>query len=315
MIDIFNEECVEGSKIIIQDNSVDLIICDPPFGIEESMFEKHYYRDEELVLEGYIEAPVDYEKFSFEWISECKRILKDNGSFYIISGWTNLHHILNAVNKLNLNIVNHIIWKYNFGVSTKRKFVSSHYHILYITMSKKSKPTFNTYCRFGFDEKTKDNRSLNYADMEDVWCIPKEYQSGEIKSSNKLPEELVKKIIQYSSNEGNLVCDFFLGNFTTAIVSKKMGRNFIGFELNKKSYDYFSNKMENIEFGSDLVNLKIVEDGTPSNQGKKLEQKEIDDIKLDFNELNKTKTKKDVINILIDKYGRGRWSLERIIKR
>ena len=57
-----------------------------------------------------------------------------------------------------------------------------------------------------------------------------------MKNINKLPEELVKKMIQYSSNEGDLVCDFFLGNFTTAVVSKKLNRVPMGFELNKHAF-------------------------------------------------------------------------------
>ncbi len=314
MITVYNQDCVEGAKNHIEDNSVDLIICDPPFGIEESSFQKHYYRDD-LVIEGYVEAPTDYEKFSLDWITESKRIMKDNGSMYIISGWTNLHHILNAVNKLGLHMINHIIWKYNFGVCTKTKFVSSHYHILYLSKTKKVKPKFNTYSRFGFSEKTADDRSLLYSDMEDVWNIPKEYQSGERKNANKLPEELIRKIMQYSSDEGDLVCDFFLGNFTSAVVSKKMNRNFVGFEINENSYNHFIKEMESVVEGSDLANLKVVDVGTPANQGKKLEQEEIDSIQKDFNELLNTKTKKDSIKAITEKYGRGRWSVERIIKR
>ena len=71
---------------------------------------------------------------------------------------------------------------------------SSHYHILYITKSKKAIPTFNTYSRFGFSEKTTDERSLVYEDMEDVWTIGKEYQPKEFKSVNKLPEALIEGV-------------------------------------------------------------------------------------------------------------------------
>jgi len=192
-------------------------------------------------------------KTSLAWINECKRILKDNGSFYIISGWTNLYHILNAIDELKLHLVNHIIWKYNFGVYTQRKFVSSHYHILYLTKSSRSRPTFNTCCRFNREERTDIGGSALYSDMEDVWYIRKEYQKGKLKNSNKLPEGLVKKIIQYSSNQGDIVCDFFMGNFTTAMVAKKMGRNCVGFEINKNPFDVFSKELANIEFGRDLL--------------------------------------------------------------
>lgn len=238
---IFNENCITGCKHF-HDETIDLIICDPPFGIQETTFDKHYNRNENNVIKGYIEAPEDYYQFSLSWITQAKRILKPNGSMYIISGWTNLKHILNAIDECNLKTINHLIWKYNFGVYTKNKYVSSHYHILYVC-KQKGKPKFNTYCRFNKNDR-KNGRSLNYRDLEDVFVINKEYSPGEIKNKNKLPDALVEKLISYSSDENDLVADFFLGNFTTAIVSKKMNRIPCGFEINPISFQYGIQRME-----------------------------------------------------------------------
>jgi len=69
---IYNIDCIEGAKKYINDNSIDLIICDPPFGINETSFKKHYGR-KDLVLDGYVKAPIDYENFS----SVDKRMQKD----------------------------------------------------------------------------------------------------------------------------------------------------------------------------------------------------------------------------------------------
>jgi site-specific DNA-methyltransferase (adenine-specific) len=65
--------------------------------------------------------------------------MKDDGSMYIVSGWSNLSSIYKALDKLDLYTINHIVWKYNFGVATKSKFVSAHYHIFYISKNKKTK--------------------------------------------------------------------------------------------------------------------------------------------------------------------------------
>ncbi len=251
---IFNTDCIPGSKLYLKDESVDLMICDPPFGINESEFDGHYNREESNVLDGYVEAPEDYYTFTFQWVSEAKRVLKPNGSMYVISGWTNLLDVLNVLKELDLNIVNHLIWKFNFGVFTKNKFVSSHYHILYLTKGKKSNPVFNTFCRFSSDEKDFFNGSLNYQDLEDVWVLNKEYHKGEMKNKNKLPDKLVEKMILYSSNKGDTICDFFMGNFTTAVVAIKLGRIPIGFELNTNSYNYYMDIIENLELG--VVNYK-----------------------------------------------------------
>jgi len=251
-VNIYCTDCVEGSLKKMQASSVDLIICDPPFGIGESSFGRYYNRDNSNVIEGYVEIPDKYDVFSMEWIGAAKRILKDNGSMYIVSGWTNLADVLNAVNRNNLFVINHIIWKFNFGVFTRKKFVTSHYHILYVKKNKKSKVTFNKSCRFSSEQKDSSGGSLVYQDMEDVWNINKEYHRGVQKNSNKLPESLVAKMIQYSSNEGDVVCDFFLGNFTTAIVAKKLKRIPCGFEINKASFDLGMQTLENTNEGDEV---------------------------------------------------------------
>jgi len=237
MFRIFNEDCVKGSKSHFSNNEVDLLICDPPFGIHETTFDKHYNRKEDNVLDGYVEAPSDYYKWCYDWLSEGRRILKENGSAYIVSGHSKLREMLNAIDDTKFSIINHIIWKYNFGVYTKNKYVTSHYHILYLKKDIKSKPKFNTECRYNSGDRDKNNRSILYRDMEDVWTINKEYHPGKVKNKNKLPEELVKKMILYSSDKTDTVCDFFLGNFTTAIVANKLNRIPMGFEINSSSFE------------------------------------------------------------------------------
>src|SRR5579872_5801432 len=107
MLNIYNEDCIEGAKKHIQDKSVDLMICDPPFGIDEITFDKHYKRQKDNVFDGYVEAPKDYQDWTTSWLNESYRILKDNGSMYLISGWSKLREVLNACNDVGFNIVNH----------------------------------------------------------------------------------------------------------------------------------------------------------------------------------------------------------------
>lgn len=226
------EDCIQNR---LPDECVDLGIYDPPFGIQENSFGKHYNRDESLTINGYVEAPADYYAFTKEWITEAIRILKPDGSMYIVSGWSYADVIGRVIRELDLFLINKIIWNYSFGVYTSRKYVSSHYEIFYVKKNKQAKPTFNTYCRFAKDAVDKKGGKLNYQDREDVWRINKEYQKGKTKNKNKLPEALVEKMILYSSNEGDIVCDFFMGNFTTQEVCKKRNRHCIGFELNTRA--------------------------------------------------------------------------------
>lgn len=311
---IWNEDCITGASKI-EDNSIDLIICDPPFGISESTFSKYYKRNNDNVISGYVEAPDDYDKFTLDWMTEAHRILKDDGSMYIVSGWTNLSSLYKAIEKLGLIEINHIIWKFNFGVNTKNKFVTSHYHILYLSKSKKAKRVFNTNCRFTQLDKDIDNGSLLYKDMEDVWVINKEYQQGKEKNANKLPNKLVEKMIEYSSNDDDIICDFFLGNFTTADCALRLGRKFVGFELNSETYNFHISRIEKISYGVDKKDVKNIE--TPFfNQGKKLTETDILNIKIRFNELKKTvKTKKEIIERLCIEFGRGRFSIINILEK
>ena len=317
MLRIYNEDCIAGAQEHFKENAIcDLMIFDPPFGINESSFGKHYKRRDEFVLGGYVEAPEDYENFSEAWLTQAKRLLKPNGAMYIISGWSKLRELLNAINKVDLHIINHIIWKFNFGVNTTTKYVTSHYHILYLCHNAKAKPKFNTYCQFGAQEKDDNNRSLNYQDLEDVFQINKEYQPGQKKNKNKLPDALIEKLILYSSDEGDIVCDFFLGNFTTAYVARRLGREPIGFEINKESYDLHINQVEALEPGCGLRDLKHVVNYKPENQGKPITE---EDKKAIFNDyqamLKEGKKKKDIKKILCDKYKRGPFAIKNIIDK
>lgn len=317
MYRIYNEDCITGSKKHFDSGVVDLMICDPPFGINETSFGKHYNRDEDVVIGGYVEAPTDYYKFTYDWLEEAKRLLKPDGSMYIVSGWSNLKDILNAVDDLGLVVVNHIIWKFNFGVHTKKKFVSSHYHIIYVKKDCKHKPVFNTHCRFTPNDKNDDGSSLQYQDMQDVWVINKDFNRGQKKNKNKLPEELVNKMILYSSNVEDVVCDFFMGNFTTASCSIKLDRKPIGFELNKEIYNYYMDRIEKITPGSGIPPLQFGFN-LPENQGKRVSEEERYQIvqkyfNIKANEFGISKTK--VIDKLCEIYGRGRFSILNILKQ
>ncbi len=117
----------------IPDGSIDLIVTDPPFAIDFKAKRSNYNRSQDKVLEGYNEIPKEkYYEFTVRWMREAYRILKNTGSMYVFSGWTNLKDILNAIDDVGFITINHIIWKYQFGVFTRRKFVTSHYHVLFV---------------------------------------------------------------------------------------------------------------------------------------------------------------------------------------
>ena len=246
---VYNENCIEGMKNHVSANTVDLIFTDPPYGIDGDGLDVHYNRDESNVVPGYIDVPLkDYAEFSKQWIDQCRRVLRPGGSLYIVSGYTNLHHILNALHSTSLVEINHIIAKYSFGVSTTKKFVSSHYHVLFWQKPDKGKQkrTFNSNWKYT-DQKD------SYHDRLSVQDMPRDYKPGQIKNKNQLSEDFITKFIMYSSNRGDTVLDCFGGGLTTGRAALRYGRKFIGFELNKNAYDAFVPTLSNVEVLTDPV--------------------------------------------------------------
>lgn len=228
----------------IPKNKIDLVITDPPFAINFKAKKANYNRISSRVISGYNEiTPEDYYDFTFSWMNEVYRVLKESGSMYVFSGWNNLKDILRALDDVGFVTINHIIWKYQFGVVTRKKFVTSHYHCLYVCKNDE-KRNFFPFSRFNKEDKTKEGRSLHYKDKEDVWDIKREYWTGDEKTPTKLPSELIEKILQYSSKKKDIVLDPFLGSGQVAVVSKSNGRRFLGFEIVPDYYRFAKKRLD-----------------------------------------------------------------------
>lgn len=213
--------------------SIDLLVTDPPFAIDFKAQRLNYNRTGSNVLEGYREIPAgDYADFTFRWMEEAFRILSSTGSLYVFSGWNRLKEVLYSLDEAGFTTINHLIWKYQFGVFTKRKFVTSHYHILFAVKD----PVHYTF-----------HKIEHYP--EDVWVINREYWKGRKKTPTKLPYKLVERILSFSSSPGDMVLDPFLGSGTVAVVSRDMGRHFLGFEVVDEYYSFAVERLQNREPG------------------------------------------------------------------
>lgn len=312
---IENEDCF---KFIdkIPTESVDLILTDPPFGLNEKKFDAlHYNRNSKKVIDGYVEAPsnLSYESWCYKWIRKLNRILKKNGSILVFSGWTHEADIQNSFRKTKkFKLVNHLIWNYNFGVFTSSKFVSSHYHILYYCKTN-GKPYFNKNAYHNEDHRNSKGGSCVYDDIQDVIKVNKEYKPNKQTNSNQLPISLIEKLIKHTTKENDVVLDIFSGDFTTQKATLKLKRNAWGCEINKlmcqKNFDILKNfknvytKEEDINGYKKSINLV--------NQGKKITEKERKEIISFFNSIEGSKKHKFEKTALYFK--RGTWSIKRII--
>jgi len=221
-----------------KERSFDLIIADPPFGISFNKSSHEYGADDYDLYEDEF-TPQTYFQFSKQWIKTCFEGLTSKGSLYIISGWTNLRPILNAVAESRFHMLNHAIWQFSWGVYTKRRFVTSHYHILLLVKNKK----VNQF----YKQKHYD---------EDVFYWP-EYNRGNDPHRIKghpcqLPIVLLEKLILTSSSVGDLVGDVFSGSGGTLLAARVTGRDVIGFEI-RREYEPIIH--EKARFGKSVSHL------------------------------------------------------------
>lgn len=217
----------------VPDETIDMIFADPPYfmgtegvlhrtdgskfkGVEDSWDKFSNYNE--------------YDLFSYNWLKECRRVLKKDGTIWVIGSFQNIYRLGFIMQNLGFWILNDVIWSKpnavpNFSGS---RFQNSHETLLWCSKSKKAKYTFNY----------KTMKHLNGGKQEkSVWdisiCIGSERLKGEdgkkIHSTQK-PEKLLYNIILSSTKPGDLVLDPFFGTGTTGAVAKQLGRNYVGID-------------------------------------------------------------------------------------
>lgn len=310
-----NGDCIEGARRFLATGTVDLIVTDPPYGIDGDRLDRHYNRNEVHVVEGYVEVPgADYADFTCAWVAEASRVLRPGGALFVISGYTHLYEVLGALRDSPLVEVNHIVWKYPFGVWTTRKFVSSHYHVLY--WAKPGGPrTFNLEARYGRTERGEDGGSLNYLDREDVWTLGRENKPGRLKNRNELPMALLEKIVQYASNEGDLVCDLFLGGGSTARAAIGLNRRFAGFEISDAIFRVRVPELAGLVPGARSAAQRRPVITSVPNRGKVWTSREETALRGAYARHRRDGLGKgDAIARLCEEFGRGRFAIEKRLK-
>jgi site-specific DNA-methyltransferase (adenine-specific) len=235
---ILFEDCIEGMKKM-PSNCVDLVIADPPFGIGFSGREEIYNRSKDFVIESYNEINTNYSDFTEKWMGSIQRIMKPEATAYVFSGWNHLEDVLRGARLSGLSTINHLIWKYQFGVFTKNKYVTSHYHLLLLAKNP-SKYYFNKLEHYPLD----------------IWDIKRKYRKGERKNATTLPFEVIRRCIDFSSKPGDLVFDPFMGMATTAAVAKSIWRHYYGFEINQNMKSVINKRLLDISPGQEYITLE-----------------------------------------------------------
>ena len=144
----------------------------------------------------------------------------------------------------------------------------------------------------------------------------REYKPGTMKNKNELPTTLLIKMIQYSSNEGEVVADFFCGGFSTAVVALGLNRRFVGFEISRQIFDAKIQGIKNLVPGHLLAQLKNPASGIPENAKKAWTDQDIRILRDRFFSLcAEGMSRKQVIERLQKDLGRGHWSIDKALKK
>jgi modification methylase len=282
----FINKIVNGNSLEILKNipnkTFDLVFADPPYNLQ---IKENLNRPDNSKVNGVndkwdkFKNFKEYDNFCKKWLSECKRILKDNGSIWVIGSYHNIFRIGYHIQNLDYWILNDVIWKKNNPMPNFKgtRFTNAHETLIWASKNKKSKYTFN------YNSLKCLNDDLQ---MRSDWTLPICSGSERIKKNGKKihstqkPESLLHRVILASTNKGDLIFDPFLGTGTTAVVAKKIGRNYFGIEKEKKYFkaaeqrlkstkkieDHYLDTIKNnkskprIPFGS-LIELGIVKPG------------------------------------------------------
>ena len=216
---IYNEDCINGMKRIY-DNSIDLIVTDPPYLISYKTGRRKdkTHRFNETILND------NNEQLIKNYIKECHRILKDNTAMYLFCSPSKVDFFKKELEQY-FDIKNMIIWvKNNHTAGDLESSFGRKYEIIFLVNK---------------------GRSLFKGErLTDVWTFPRVVGDNQLHQNQK-PIELIKQCIIKHSNTDDIVFDGFMGSGTTAAAALDLDRKFLGFELDKYYYEVAIKRIDN----------------------------------------------------------------------
>jgi site-specific DNA-methyltransferase (adenine-specific) len=207
----------------LEDESVDLIIADPPYNLGKS----YGNTNDEMSFD-------DYLHFTRRWLFECRRALRKSGSIYVFMGFRYISYLYDIMEKeLDLNFNSWIVWHYTQGMGKTKGFSPRHDDILFFTASDDF--TFNLDDVRVPQKYYRQRNNMRGANPGDVWTFSHVHYSNPNRQAHptQKPEGLIERMVLASSNPGDLVLDPFSGSGTTLRVCDQLGRASLGFEINR----------------------------------------------------------------------------------
>lgn len=224
----------------IPENTIDLVFADPPYNLQ---LEGELLRPNLTLVDAVdddwdqFESFIQYDRFTREWLTACRRVLKPTGTLWVIGSYHNIYRVGKILQDLNFWFLNDVVWVKANPMPNFRgvRYTNAHETLLWMQKEKGARYTFNYHAMKGLN---------NDLQMRSDWYIPlctgKERlkdADGEKAHPTQKPEGLLYRVILSSSNPGDVVLDPFFGTGTTGAVARKLHRHFIGIEVEKKYAD------------------------------------------------------------------------------
>lgn len=230
---IYNGDCFEIMQNLIDKGiSVDAIICDPPYAINYTKWDK---------------------EFNMETIADlCYKLLKDNGNLILFQGWSNVAKTKEILDE-RFSIQNWIVWDRIKGRGAKKNFVSTREDILWYC--KGGSPTYNKiYSNIpkktgGLGKKNgQDNRALTNVWYDISPIVP--WSPERNGHPTQKPLQLMERCVAIWTNEGDIVLDFTMGSGTTGVAALNLSRKFIGIEQDERWFNVSEQRLKEREIAN-----------------------------------------------------------------
>ncbi|QLC21025.1 site-specific DNA-methyltransferase [Parasphingopyxis sp. CP4] len=232
---ILEDDCV-SAMASLPDACIDMIFADPPYNLQLG---GDLYRPEGSQVDA-VDDDWDkfdsfgaYDAFTRAWLKEARRILKPNGTLWVIGSYHNIFRVGAALQDEGYWILNDIVWRKANPMPNFRgtRFTNAHETMIWASKSEKAKYTFNY----------KTMKSLNdELQMRSDWLIPICAGQERLKDGGKKahptqkPEALLYRVMLASTKPGDVVLDPFFGTGTTGAVARRLGRKWLGIEREKR---------------------------------------------------------------------------------
>ncbi|MEI9989629.1 MAG: site-specific DNA-methyltransferase [Rhizomicrobium sp.] len=232
---VIEGDCVQGMRTL-PDGVADLVFADPPYNLQ---LKNELRRPDQSKVDAVDDAWdqfgsfAEYDRFTREWLTEARRVLKDTGTLWVIGSYHNIFRVGAILQDLGFWILNDVVWRKTNPMPNfrGRRFTNAHETLIWATKTPKQQYTFNYEAMKALNDELQ---------MRSDWTLPicagnerLKGADGQKAHSTQKPEALLHRVIVASTRPGDVVLDPFFGSGTTGAVARRLGRHFIGLERDR----------------------------------------------------------------------------------